>query len=261
MEDNSEEREEIASLLYEAYRSGNPLSPLREKYELTLSDAYRVQNAVTERRRSVEGPRVGYKVGFTSEAIQDELDIDEPAYGRLLADTLGSDGRIDLEPLVEPKVEAELAIRLEEPLTEPVTTAEILTATEAVVPVIEIVDSRIDDWDVTAAEAIADNALSARVVCGDRIRDPLSLDASLALEGVRVRKNGVQEATGVGADVLGHPCNAVRWLARSLRDRDDRLEAGDIVLTGSVIPLVPLAPGDFIEVQFATFGTVTVRGT
>ncbi|QSW97630.1 2-keto-4-pentenoate hydratase [Haloterrigena alkaliphila] len=261
MEDNSEEQKEIASSLYGAYRSGTPLSPLREKYELTLSDAYRLQKAVTERRRSGEGPRVGYKVGFTSEAIQNELDINEPAYGHLLADTLQSDGRINLEPLIEPKVEAELAIRLEEPITGPVTTAEILTATKAVVPVIEIVDSRIDGWNVTAAEAIADNALSGRVICGDRIFDPSSLDTNLALEGIRVRKNGVQEATGVGADVLGHPCNAVRWLARSLRDRDDRLEAGDIVLTGSVTPLIPLAPDDFIEVQFATFGTVTVRGT
>ncbi|UHQ98752.1 fumarylacetoacetate hydrolase family protein (plasmid) [Natrinema zhouii] len=261
MEANSQAREEIVSSLYEAYRSSIPISPIREEYELTLSDAYRIQRAVTERRRSAEGPHVGYKVGFTSEAIQNELGIDEPASGHLLAGTLESDGRVDLGPLVEPKVEAELAIRLEEPLTGPVTPAEVLTATKAVVPVVEIVDCRINDWDVTAAEAVADNTLSGRVICGNRIRDPSSLNGNLALEGIRVRKNGTQEATGVGADVLGHPCNAVRWLERSLRECDDRLEAGDIVLTGSVTPLVPIAPGDFVEVQFATFGTITLRGT
>jgi 2-keto-4-pentenoate hydratase len=249
----------VAAALYDAYESGTPIHPLRNEYDLGMAEAYEVQRAVTERRRSAEGPPVGYKVGFTSEAIQADLGVEEPAYGRLLADTLQSEGVLDTGPLIEPRVEAELALRFGAPLEEPATTADVLAATEAVVPAIEVVDSRIGDWNVTAPEAVADNALSGRVVCGDRVRDPAALETSLALEGVEVRKNGERVATGVGADVLGHPGRVIEWLAWTLREHGSRIEAGDLVLTGSITPLVDLAPGDVVEARFASFGNVSLR--
>ena len=245
--------------LYGAYESGTPIAPIRNERDLSVTDAYAIQRAVVERRRAAEGECVGYKVGFTSEAIRAELGVEEPAYGYLLRDTLRSEGSVSLDSLVEPKVEAELAFRLGEPPSAPATAADVLAATDAVVPAIEIVDSRIEGWDVTAPEAVADNALSGRAVLGSRIRDPATLDTDLALEGVAVRKNGRGVATGVGADVLGHPASAVGWLADALREHGARLEAGDLVLTGSMTPLVPLTSGDVVEIRFASFGSVTVR--
>jgi 2-keto-4-pentenoate hydratase len=252
--------DEIAADLYEAYESGTPISPVRMERDLTVSEGYAIQSDVVDRRTETEGSRVGYKVGFTSAAIRDEMDIQEPAYGHVLAGTVRSGGRVDVGPLVEPKVEAELAFRFGEPVKPPATGADVLSATSAVVPAVEIVDSRIEDWDVTAPEAIADNALSGLVVLGDVARDPTALDVDLALEGVEVRRNGVRRATGVGADVLGHPATVVEWLAGALEERGAALAAGDLVLTGSMTPLVPLEPGDAVEVRFADFGTVSVHG-
>ena len=123
-------------------------------------------------------------------------------------------------------------------------------------PVIEIVDSRVRDWTMTAGSAVADNALAARVVHGDRIADPAGLD--LALEGVAVRRNGECVATGVGADVLGSPARVVAWLAGALADHGRRLAAGDLVSTGSLTELVAFEPGDTIEARFASLGSVTV---
>jgi 2-keto-4-pentenoate hydratase len=245
----------LAARLYDAYRTGEALDPATVD-DLTVPDGYAIQRAVTERREADEGPTVGYKVGFTSAAIRDELGVDEPAYGRVLADTVRSEGRLDDERLIDPKIEPEIAVRLSDPLDPPVTAVDALTAMEAVFPVIEVVDSRIDGWEVTAGSAVADDALTARVVHGDRIADPDAVD--LALEGVEVRRNGERVATGVGADVLNSPAGVVAWLAEALAERGERLAAGDLVSTGSLTELVPLDPGDTVEARFATLGSVTV---
>jgi len=242
----------LGDRLYEAYRAGEGIDPLPES--LTVADGYAIQEAVID-RRAAEGPPVGYKVGFTSAAIREELGVEEPAYGRVLADTVRSEGRLD-DDLIDPKVEAELAVRLDAPLDPPVTPVDALAATGAVVPVVEVVDSRIRDWDIAAGSAVADNALAARVVHGDRIADVSAVD--LTLEGVEVRRNGERVATGVGADVLGGPSRVVAWLAEALAERGERLAAGDLVSTGSLTPLVPLEPGDTVEARFASLGSVTV---
>ncbi|SEA09321.1 2-oxo-hept-3-ene-1,7-dioate hydratase [Haloplanus vescus] len=247
----------LGERLAAAYRRGNPLDPSDlSANELTVADGYAVQRAALDRREDEAGPTVGYKVGFTSRAIQSELGVDAPAYGRVLADTVQSEGRVDASGLVDPKVEPELAVRLEAPLDPPVTPIDALDAVGAVVPVIEIVDSRVRDWQMTAGSAVADNALAARVVHGDRIADPTDLD--LALEGVEVRRNGERVATGVGADVLGSPTRVVAWLAETLADHGRRLGAGDLVSTGSLTELVAFEPGDTISARFASLGGVTV---
>lgn len=247
--------DELGERLYDAYRNGTPLDPATLP-DLGVADGYAIQRAVTTRREADEGPTVGYKVGFTSAAIQSELGVDEPAYGRVLADTARPEGRIDGDDLIDPKIEPEIAVRLADPLDPPATPVDALAAIDAVIPVIEVVDSRVDDWTMTAGSAIADNALATRVVHGSRIADPAALD--LALEGVEVRRNGERVATGVGADVLGSPARVVAWLAETLADHGDRLEAGDLVSTGSLTELVPLDPGDTVEARFASLGSVTV---
>ena len=244
---------DLADRLYEADRTGVPIDPPEQS--LTVADGYAVQRAVLDRREDTAGPPVGYKVGFTSAAIRDELGVDEPAYGRVLAGTVRTEGRLD-GGLIEPKVEPELALRLGEPLEPPVDAVDVLAATTAVVPVVEVVDSRIRDWTVEAGSAVADNALAARVVHADRIAAPADLD--LALEAVAVRRNGERVATGVGADVLDGPARVVAWLSEALADRGERLAAGDLVSTGSLTPLVSLDPGDTVEARFASLGSVTV---
>ena len=246
----------LAERLYDAYRRGDPLDAATLP-ALGVADGYAVQRAVTDRRRTDEGPSVGYKVGFTSAAIRQELGVDEPAYGRVLADTVRGEGRLDDgDGLIDPKIEPEIAVRLATPLDPPATPIDALAAIDAVVPVIEVVDSRIAGWELTAGSAVADNALAARVVHGDRIADPAAVD--LPLEGVVVRRNGERVATGVGADVLGSPARVVAWLAEALADRGERLAAGDLVSTGSLTELVPLEPGDTVEARFASLGSVTV---
>jgi len=224
--------------------------------ELTVADGYAVQRATIDRRTANAGAPVGYKVGFTTPAIQEELGVDDPAYGHVLADTVQPEGRLDASGLIDPKLEPELAVRLGAPLDPPVTAVDVLAATDAVVPVVEVVDSRIEGWELTAGSAIADNALAARVVHGDAIGDPSGVD--LSLEGVVVRRNGERVATGVGADVLGSPARVVAWLADALADRDERLTAGDLISTGSLTELIPFEPGDTVEARFASLGSVTV---
>jgi 2-keto-4-pentenoate hydratase len=243
----------LGDRLYEAYHTGDGIDPLDES--LTVDDGYAVQEAVLDRRAADEGPPVGYKVGFTSAAIREELGVEEPAFGRVLAGTVRSEGRLD-GGLIDPKVEPELAVRLDSPLDPPVTPVDALAAVGAVVPVIEVVDSRVRGWEIDAGSAVADNALAARVVHGDRVADPSAVDP--ALEGVEVRRNGERVATGVGADVLGGPARVVAWLAEALADRGERLAAGDLVSTGSLTPLVALDPGDTVEARFASLGSVTV---
>ena len=245
----------LGERLADAYRDGTAIDP-SEFPDLTIADGYAIQRAALDRRTADEGPSVGYKVGFTSPAIQAALDVDDPAYGRVLADTVRSEGRLDASDLTDPKLEPELALRLGAPLDPPVTPADVLAAADAVVPVIEVVDSRIAGWELTAGSAVADNALAARVVLGGRIGDPADLD--LALEGVVVRRNGERVATGVGADVLGSPARVVAWLVDTLTERDERLVAGDLISTGSLTELIPFEPGDTVEARFASLGSVTV---
>jgi 2-keto-4-pentenoate hydratase len=247
--------DELGTRLYDAYRRGTPLDPAALP-DLTVTDGYAIQDAVTDRRVDDGGPVVGYKVGFTSAAIQSELGVDEPAYGRVLADTVHPEGRVDAGDLIDPRIEPEIAVRLSDPLDPPATPVDALAAVGAVVPVIEVVDSRVEGWDVTAGSAVADDALGARVIHGSRVTDPSALD--LALEGVEVRRNGERVATGVGADVLGSPARVVSWLAAALADRGERLDAGDLVSTGSLTELIPFEPGDTVEARFASLGSVTV---
>jgi 2-keto-4-pentenoate hydratase len=159
--------------------------------------------------------------------------------------------------LIQPRVEGEIAFVLDRELEGPgVTVAQVLRATWAVVAAIEVIDSRIQDWRIELPDTVADNASSARVVLGGMMLPPQSVDLELA--GMVLRKNGRVAATGAGAAVLEHPAAAVAWLANKLAEFGERLEAGQVVLSGALAAAVPVGPGDVVEVAVQGMGAVHV---
>ena len=240
--------EALGDRLYAAYRDARPATPPSETHDLTVEDAYRVQRAAVECRGE---PLAGYKIGFTNERVQSQIGVEEPAYGRITDDTVSDRASVNVDAFVSPRVEPELAFVLDS-IEPPVHAHGVLASTRAIVPVIEIVDSRTGDWSPTPVDAVADNALAAAVRVGDRSGGIEGMD--LSMEAVQVRRNGELVETGVGANVLEHPVRAVRWLANRRT-----LPAGTVVLTGSLTPTVELADGDVVEVRFSTLGSVSIR--
>lgn len=248
--------EQLAATLHRAYVDADPIDAGTLTSNATIEDGYAVQDEFVGRRTSEEGPVVGYKIGFTNEAVQSDLGVDEPAYGRVLENTIRWDRRFEVDSLIEPRVEPEIAFVLEEDLDRSANRLDVLSATRFVVPVIEVVDSRIGDWDFTAPAAIADNALAARLLPGNRAA---ATTTDFTLEAVEVLINGKHRAAGTGAAVLDHPADAVAWLADALSDRGDSLRAGDIVTTGSLTEPIPVDIGDTIVARFSSLGTVVAQ--
>jgi 2-keto-4-pentenoate hydratase len=249
-------RSEIVETFHAAYDDGEPIVPDSLPTELTIEEGYAVQDAVVDRRTRADGEIVGYKIGFTNEAVQSDLGVDEPVYGRLLSATVGTDDPVDGEDLIDPLIEPEIVFVLDRPLSPPVTRLDVAAATRFVAPAIEIVDSRIADWSFGAGEAVADNALAAAL----RVGDPAPIGSrDLALEGVEVRIADDRRATGAGGAVLGHPADAVAWLAEALDARGDGLDAGDIVTTGSITEPLPIESGETVAARFSSLGTVVVH--
>jgi 2-keto-4-pentenoate hydratase len=248
--------EELGARFHRAYRDAEPLDPASLPSDLTVEQGYEIQDAFLERRLGDGGVPVGYKVGFTSEATRSELAVDAPTYGRVLADTVREDRRFDADALVDPRVEPEIALLLGSELSPPVSRHDVVAATRLVAPAVEVVDSRVRDWTLTAPTAVADNSLAARLLLGDR---PTTGDVDLAREGVELLVDGERRATGTGAAVLGHPADAVAWLADALSARGDALRAGDVVTTGSITEPVPVASGETVVARFSSLGTVVAH--
>ncbi|WP_144901078.1 2-keto-4-pentenoate hydratase [Halobellus captivus] len=249
-------REELAEALYSALRTQEPIGRLTAEHDVSMEDAYDIQTRFIDRRLDDGAEIVGHKIGLTSDGIQEQLGVDEPDFGRLL-DTMFVEGReIPGEDLIQPRIEPEIGFAMEESLEAPVTYLDVLDATSAVLPVVEVIDSRVRDWDIRIQDTIADNASSALYVAGEQTS---LADTDLSLEGVKLYKNGTLESSGVGAAVLDHPARSVAWLANTLADLDEQIEAGHVVLSGSLTPAVDLAPGDVVSVEFTSIGTVNAR--
>jgi 2-keto-4-pentenoate hydratase len=246
----------LGEQLYRAYRDVEPIDSTSLPSKLTIEEGYAAQDAFLDHRSSVEGEPVGYKIGFTSEAVRADVGVDAPAFGRLLADTVREDRRFDTEAQIEPRIEPEVAFLIEDDLSPPVSRLDVISATELLVPAIEIVDSRLRDWNLTGPTAIADNALAARLLIGDRIAPT---DVDLVREGVEVLIDGVRRATGTGAAVLGHPADAVAWLAETLPEHNETLKAGDLVTTGSITEPIPIEAGETAIVRFSSLGSVVAH--
>jgi 2-oxopent-4-enoate/cis-2-oxohex-4-enoate hydratase len=185
--------------------------------------------------------------------------VKQPDFGMLLTDMIYNDGDvIPMSRLIQPRAEGEIAFLMKHDVTGPgVTMADVLAATEAVMPCFEIVDSRIQDWKIKIQDTVADNASSGVFVLGGAARDPRRLD--LALCGMVLEKNGDVVATGAGAAALGHPANAVAWLANTLGELGISLKAGEIVLSGSLATLIPIAAGDHLSMTIGGLGSCSIR--
>lgn len=249
--------ESLAASLREAAASGRPIAPLRDALSAHgVAGAYAVQQANT-RFALARGRRVvGRKIGLTSVSVQKQLGVDQPDFGALLDDMALCDGEeVAAGRVLQAKVEGEVAFVLGRDLSQPdATPAEVLRATEFVLPAIEIVGSRIADWDIRLLDTVADNASSGLFVVGNEPR--LLRDVDLRRCGMVMSRGGEEVSTGTGAACLGHPVNAVVWLARKLVEVGEPLRAGDVVMSGALGPMVKAQPGEAFEVRIEGLGSV-----
>ena len=249
--------QKVADLLWQAAGSGQPIAPVRELLaEGGVDAAYAAQEVNT--RRSLESGRrlVGRKIGLTSVAVQKQLGVDQPDYGMLFADMAMPDGLdIPLSRLMQPKAEAEVAFVLGRDLdSEQPTMAEVFRAVDYAVAALEIVGSRVANWDIKILDTIADNASSGLYVLGNT---PMRLDGlDLRTCGMVMEVKGEPVSTGAGAACLGHPLNATLWLARVMARVGRPLKAGDTVLSGALGPMVTVNPGDVFEARIEGLGSV-----
>lgn len=242
-----EQFEEAASALRAAYQSG-AIPPLRTYLDpVDVEGAYAVQD-INTRFWEAQGRRiVGRKAGLTARAVQEQLGVDQPDFGTLFDDMRIADGgKLERDRVLQPKAEAEVAFVLGEDLVDPDTTPEMVAAAVASVhAAIEIVDSRIADWQITFSDTVADNGSSAFFVLADEGK-PLK-DLDLWTCGMAMEVNGSVVSLGAGVAALGHPLNAAAWLAKTLIQRGEPLRKNDVLLTGALGPMVTLAPGDKVR--------------
>jgi len=254
---------ELGDELYRALLNREPVAPLTERGEaIGIEEAYRISLRLLERRIAAGASVVGKKIGITSKAVQQMLNVHQPDFGYLTDDMMFRDGEpMPIgERLIAPRAEGEIAFILRRDLVGPgVTNADVLAATECVMPCFEIVDSRIRDWKIRIQDTVADNASCGFFVLGEQAVSPRQVD--LVTCGMVVEKNGSVLSTGAGAAALGSPLNCVAWLANTLGALGTPLKAGEIILSGSLVPLEPVRAGDEMRVSIGGIGSVSVRFT
>lgn len=246
--------------LYQSLLSRQPVAPLTEREaDITIEDAYQIQLRMIQRRLDAGETVVGKKIGVTSQVVMDMLGVNQPDFGHLLSGMVYNEGQpISVGSMIAPRAEAEVAFILARDLEGPgVTAADVLRATDCVMPCFEIVDSRIRDWKIKIQDTVADNASCGALTLGGVRRSPRDLD--LALAGMVLEKNGEIISTSTGASVQGSPVNAVAWLANTLGRLGIGLKAGDIILSGSQSPLVPVVAGDSLYCSVGGLGGTSVR--
>ncbi|MBF6354189.1 fumarylacetoacetate hydrolase family protein [Nocardia higoensis] len=247
-----------ADRLITAATTGRPCAPLRELIGPDdVGTAYRIQERFNAARRAQGVTVVGRKIGATSQAVQQQLGVDQPDFGVLFSDMAYSDGdEIDIARLLQPKAEAEVAFFLAEDLAEgPLDLAQCRAAVGWATAALEIVDSRITDWDISFADTVADNASSGVYVLGAaRVTldefEPVEVTMSMSIDGEVV-------STGNGAACLGDPLNALAWLAQKAREFGEPLRKGQVILSGALGPMRPLHPGATVVATIDGVGAVS----
>ena len=248
--------------LHAALRDRTALAPLTERYpQITLDDAYRISLQFLQRREALGERVIGKKIGVTSKAVQDMLNVHQPDFG-FLTDRMqvADDSAVSLAEynLIAPRAEGEIAFILAEDLNGPgVTAGDVLEAAESVVSCFEIVDSRIANWQIRIEDTVADNASCGVFALGESRTDPRSLD--LAAVELNMRRNGQPAGSGLGSAVQGHPCEAVAWLANTLGKLGIPFRRGEIILSGALAPLVPVSAGDHIDMHISGLGNASLR--
>jgi len=247
----------IAARLRQAAETGKAIPPIRDELQSGgLPAAYAVQQANTQHYLAQGRRLIGRKVGLTSKSVQKQLGVDSPDFGMLFADMAVNDGEeVPLNKVLQPKAEAEIALVLDRDLAHPgVTLPELISAVAYALPAVEIVGSRIEKWNIKLLDTVADNASSGLFVLGAEPRKLEGLD--LRLCGMVMERRGEPVSLGAGVACLGNPLNAALWLANTMVQVGQPLEAGDIIMTGALGPMVEAAPGDVLETRINGLGSV-----
>lgn len=260
---NKKQIKRYGDTLYECLKNRTTIDPITDQEPgITIEDAYHISLHLLQRRLEDGEKVIGKKIGITSKAVQNMLGVHQPDFG-FLTDTMvcenGGEIAISKE-MIQAKAEGEIAFILKHDLEGPgVTNADVLRATECVMPCFEIVDSRITDWKIKIQDTVADNASCGMFVLGDNKVSPNKVDLASCV--MVHEKNGEMIATGTGAAALGSPVNCVAWLANTLGQHGIKLEAGEVILSGSLVPLHAVVAGDVMNLSVGGIGNASVRFT
>lgn len=250
----------MSAALLAARRDHVAIPPLTQRFpEMTPTDAYAVQQGLVAGLLAGGDAIIGYKLGLTSRPMQKLLGVDQPDYAPILGSTVYADGSVvSLDDFISPRMEAEICVVLKDEVSGPrCTAAEVWQSTVGLVASLEIVDSRIADWQISLADTIADLASNGAVAFGSRVIGLDDFDP--ALIGMVLTRNGDVVATGAGAAALGGPIDAVAWLANTLHPLGISLPAGSIIMTGALHAAVSLQRGDVFRADFDRLGPITLR--
>lgn len=250
---------QIASELIEAERSCVPVEALTDRFaDVSYEDAYAIQIKTIDTKVKSGDVIVAKKIGLTSKAMQDWLGVREPDYGIIVDKMVGREGQpIPMSSLILPRIEPEIAFLLKEDLKGPgINAANVIEATEGVLPAFEVIDSRYRDWKITVKDSISDNASAGIMILGGKLTSIKDLD--LRLVGMVLEKNGSVISTGAAAAVLGNPAESVAWLANKLAEFGIMLKKGEFVMSGSLVSAVNVEAGSVLTATFDHFGPVSV---
>jgi len=253
---------ELGDTLFRALENRTTIAPLTETHPaITVDDAYRISLRLLENRLAKGEKVIGKKIGVTSQAVMDMLNVHQPDFG-FMTDAMRHDGDMPISQLlIQPRAEGELAFILKKDLVGPsVTMADVIAATEAIVPCFEVVDSRIHDWKIKIQDTVSDNASCGLFTINESAAiNPDGLDLSTCV--MTVTKNGKETSRGLGSAAMGNPAICVAWLANTLGEFGIKLNAGDVILSGSLVPLEPVRAGDSMTVSVEGIGACSVNFT
>ncbi|AJO20409.1 2-hydroxyhexa-2,4-dienoate hydratase [Bacillus paralicheniformis] len=255
---NATALKDTARLLYLAETEKREVERITKDYpELTVEEAYAIQEELIQLKLWDGNGIIGPKMGLTSRAKMEQMNVEEPIYGYIFEDMIvPNGGSIRMNELIHPKVEAEIAFVLGKDIEGPgVTKEKVLEAVAELIPVLEVIDSRYENFSFTLPDVIADNASSSRVVLGEKVKMPDHFKLDEAKVSLVI--NGEVKEQGTGAAVVGHPANSAAMLANMLSRKKQKLAAGSIILTGGVTGAVMLQPGDRVSAQVEGLGDVS----
>ena len=252
---------DVASELFDSLKQQKIIQPLTDRYpEIDIKDAYQISRQFLSLREAVGEKVIGKKIGVTSSVVQEMLGVDQPDFG-FLTDAMRVQNRSTFsieDSLIQPRAEAEIAFILKEDLFGPgVSKEDVIAATDKIVPCFEIVDSRIENWNIKIQDTVADNASCGIFILGEGHCSPEKF--SMEELSVEVTKNGKFLSAGQGSAVQGHPAQAVAWLANTLGEYDIPLLKGEVILSGSLVPLEPAKAGDKFSMELKGVGTCEIN--